>query len=559
MAAKKDKEAQAITYADITPQYLVNVGIPLIIHRTNDDEYLENQYVRAIIDASNQFDTRPIENIYFFDGNRGLTKMHIVKHNGKKVVHEKHTYTPRREEDADIITSTGAIKNATAALSLLIQEVPTANTDRVYIIMRDIDPDFKDPRFTSIIKRFFEESILNAKFGVILLAYTADIPTELREYAILKDTPYMAEAEVQNFIERSGVKNVVDHAKTYAKALTGLSYKQIINAFGLVRETPDIIDDRVKLIEEIKKGLHETPFLEMRRPKYGLETVGGNNILKAKLAKYAYIYTHTDKAKDAKIEGIKGILLVGPPGTAKSVMSEAFAKELNLPFLTLKMGQIYGKYLGDSEKNLKQALDFAESISCLLQIDEIDKEVGENSNAANATETRIVGSLLSRIAESKNTVFVATANKIDNLPPELIRKGRFDHVFFIDLPTIVERHAILEIHLIKRGFDPSGMQEEIKKAAKLTEGYTGAEIEYIVRESMIESFADSKGKETLMWKTIYDTIEDEVPQSLHYRERFDKARTALATIAKPASSLSSFATAVKEAKQSREKTRAEAH
>ena len=219
-----------------------------------------------------------------------------------------------------------------------------------------------------------------------------------------------------------------------------------------------------------------------------------------------------DEAKKFGVDTPKGVLLVGMPGCGKSLAAKASARLFNVPLLRLDIGRLLGKYVGESEHNMRVALKTAESISpCILWIDEIEKAfagINQDGGASDITK-RLFGQFLTWLQEKENTVFVvATANDITAFPPEFLRKGRFDEVFFIDFPNEEEREKIFKIHLEKRG--KLNDKINLKELAEKTIGYCGADIEEVVKMTVetifnvedIENEEDSK----LMTQDLLDSI-----------------------------------------------------
>ncbi len=184
----------------------------------------------------------------------------------------------------------------------------------------------------------------------------------------------------------------------------------------------------------------------------------------------------------------KGILLLGVQGCGKSLAAKAAAAALNAPLLRLDFGSLYQKYHGETERNLRESLKTAETMSpCVLWFDEIEKGVASGHDDS-GTSRRVLGSLLTWMAERRTDVLlVATANNIEQLPPELVRKGRFDEIFFVDLPTLAHRGDIFAIHLRKRGLEPS--QFDLARLAAMTHGFSGAEIEQAIVSSLYAAHA----------------------------------------------------------------------
>jgi len=224
--------------------------------------------------------------------------------------------------------------------------------------------------------------------------------------------------------------------------------------------------------------------------------IGGLENLKRWLAKRKKAFT--PEAKRFGIPAPKGVILLGVQGCGKSMAAKAVAREWGLPLLTMEPGRLYDKYVGESDKNLEKALKTAERMApCVLMIDEIEKGfayVG-SSEADAGLSKRIFGRLLGWLQERKASVFVvATCNQIEALPPELIRKGRFDEIFFIDLPRHDERKEIFTAHLKKRKRDPAAF--DLDALAHASEGFSGAEIEQAIVSGLYTSYSAKKELDT---------------------------------------------------------------
>lgn len=224
--------------------------------------------------------------------------------------------------------------------------------------------------------------------------------------------------------------------------------------------------------------------------KEALSDIGGLNVLKPWLKQKGQIINNWTQARAFGVEPPKGMMIVGMPGCGKSLTAKATSKLFNLPLLKLDMGSLMGKYVGESEGNMRHALKVAEAVSpCVLWMDEVEKAFaglhGQNAEVA----TRMFGYFLSWMQDKTSQVFViATANDISALPPELLRKGRFDEIFYVDFPNESERKAIFEVHLRKR----NQLHDDIKldELVKASKDYSGADIEAVVKESIEKAFID---------------------------------------------------------------------
>ncbi len=229
-----------------------------------------------------------------------------------------------------------------------------------------------------------------------------------------------------------------------------------------------------------------------------IDDIGGLENLKEWLYKKEQIFRQLDKAIKFGVDIPKGIMIVGMPGCGKSLAAKATAKLFEIPLVRLDVGRLLGKYIGESEENMRKALKLSEAISpCVLWIDEIEKAfsgVGGFGGGSDVT-TRLFGQFLTWMQEKENTVFiVATANDISKIPPEFLRKGRFDELFYVDFPNDEERRKIIEIHLKKR--HKWNKDIDIISLVKLTSGYNGADLEAIVKDAIESCFIDGRNQLT---------------------------------------------------------------
>lgn len=224
--------------------------------------------------------------------------------------------------------------------------------------------------------------------------------------------------------------------------------------------------------------------------------------------------------KHSSLDNPKGILLLGVQGSGKSLAAKAVAGFFGIPLLRLDFASLYNKYIGETEKNLRQALQTAEVMSpCILWIDEIEKGISQGNND-DGVSLRILGTLLTWMAEHKGQVFiVATSNDIERLPPELMRKGRIDEIFFVDLPDFETRKEIFSIHLRRRNQSPSAFDLEALSAA--SEGFSGAEIEQAIVSALYSAQSNQEKINTVI---VEDEIEKTQPLSVVMAEKIDYLR-----------------------------------
>jgi len=243
--------------------------------------------------------------------------------------------------------------------------------------------------------------------------------------------------------------------------------------------------------------------------------------LKDWLAKRKNIITDPQKATQFGLTFPRGVLLIGVPGCGKSLCAKAVAMEWQLPLLRLDPSALYNKYIGETEKNFKRAMDTAERIApVVLWIDELEKAFAAGGNEDGGVSQRVLGTFLSWMQERTGDVFVvATANDVSKLPPEFLRKGRFDEIFFVDLPTPESRRAILEIHLRKRSKEPSAF--ELEQVVAATDQFSGAELEQVVVAALYTVFA---AKQELTTEALLAEVRSTRPLALTMAERIAALR-----------------------------------
>ncbi|OYT75045.1 MAG: ATPase, partial [Armatimonadetes bacterium JP3_11] len=261
---------------------------------------------------------------------------------------------------------------------------------------------------------------------------------------------------------------------------------------------------------------------------------GGLDLLKEWLRKRRASLSR--EAREFGLPAPKGVLLLGVQGTGKSLSAKAIANLWGLPMLRLDVGRVFGSLVGASEANMRAAIRTAEAVApCILWIDELEKGfagVQGSGVSDSGTTARVFATFLTWMQDKRAPVFVvATANDVSQLPPELLRKGRFDEIFFIDLPTLPEREQIFAIHLRKRKRDPA--QYDLKTLARATEGFSGAEIEQVVIAGLFTAF--DAGRE-LTTEDMLDEVRHTVPLSVMMREEIEELRTWAQLRTRPASS-----------------------
>ncbi|WP_052572696.1 AAA family ATPase [Haloferula sp. BvORR071] len=281
--------------------------------------------------------------------------------------------------------------------------------------------------------------------------------------------------------------------------------------------------------------------VEVIEAKPNLDDIGGLECLKRWLSQRRPAFGAA--ARDYGLPVPKGLLIVGIPGTGKSLIAKATASVLQLPLLRLDMGRVFGGIVGQSEANLRSVIRTAEAVApCVLWVDELDKAcsgMAGSGGSDGGTSSRVFGSLLSWMQEKIKPVFVvATANDVSQLPPELLRTGRFDSMFFVDLPDAKERTSIWEIVIAGHHRDPRSC--DLTALSKETEGFTGAEIEGAYREALHEAFAE--GREPTP-DDIHTAIAATTPVAKLMKERIEALRKWAKGRARDANTATSLADA----------------
>ena len=279
--------------------------------------------------------------------------------------------------------------------------------------------------------------------------------------------------------------------------------------------------------------------LEIIEVKETLSDIGGLDVLKSWLVQRREALGK--RAQKYRLPNPKGVLLLGVPGTGKSLTAKVAASVLRRPLIRLDMGALMGSMVGESEANLRAAIHVAEAIApCIVWIDELDKGLaGSKSSGATdgGTSARVFGSLISWMQERKASVFIiATANDVTQLPPELLRKGRWDEIFWTDLPNATERDAIWNIKISQCGRKPE--KYDIKELTVASDGYTGAEIEGVVADSLYMAFADHREPcMDDMLKALRDTVPlSKLSDQIDTLRKWAKGRARPATSPEPEAS-----------------------
>ena len=343
---------------------------------------------------------------------------------------------------------------------------------------------------------------------IIWLSPVLQIPPELEKDVTVVDLPMPSEEEYRAILEemidqvkdnpRVLVELDSDGADHIVKACRGLTSSEAENALArtIVSRQGLTGDDVTAILAEKEQIIRKSGILEYTASPEQFGTVGGLENLKQWLRRRNEAFSR--KAQDFGLPSPRGVLLVGVPGCGKSLCAKAVSAEWKKPLLRFDLGRVFGSLVGDSEKNMRKALKTAEDVApAILWIDELEKGLsGSGESGDSGVATRVFGALLTWMEEKKAPVFVvATANDVSKLPPELLRKGRLDEIFFVDLPTPQERGEILMIHLARRGRDPS--EFDLRSVVYATNEFSGAELEEVVVEALFLAFSEENEQKKL--------------------------------------------------------------
>ncbi len=351
-----------------------------------------------------------------------------------------------------------------------------------------------------------------ASQNVLFVAPVVELPVELQNEITILDFKLPDATDIKALLDdmitanakngRIKIEINEDQKQQLVNAALGLTLMEAENAFarGMVNDGRLCVEDVEVILEEKCQVIKKTGILEYVKTDLRMSDVGGLLNLKRWLAKRNGSWL--DRASAYSLPAPKGILITGVPGCGKSLTAKAVSATWQLPLLKMDIGRIFSGIVGSSEENMRRALRTAEAVApSVLWIDEIEKGFASRSSEGDSgTSSRVFGTFLTWMQEKTKPVFViATANDISKLPPELLRKGRFDEIFFVDLPTPSERLAILKLHLSKRLKNPAITATlklgppELARLVEITEGFSGAELEQIIVAALFDAFAENRG------------------------------------------------------------------
>lgn len=425
---------------------------------------------------------------------------------------------------------TSATKEPLAALDHVIEQVEPA-----IFILKDLHPFLTKSNYA--VTRKLKEIALHLKNSfktIVLVSPVLEIPTELEKEITVLNHPLPTRDDLSTLLDQiiadvrqlKQVKVELDDTsrERLLQAALGLTLGEAENVFAkIIVKSERLSGDGVsEVFAEKQQIIRKSGLLEYYATDEDFAHVGGLAVLKDWLTKRAVAFS--DEARAFGLAAPKGILLLGVQGCGKSLCAKAVSNLWQLPLLRFDVGRMFGSFVGSSEENIRRAIAVAESIApAILWVDEIDKAfAGAQSSGASdgGTTARVFGTFLTWLSEKKTPVFVvATANDISQLPPELLRKGRLDEIFFVDLPKPEERMEVFRIHLNKRGRNAAKF--DLTQLALASEKFSGAEIEEAINSGLYDAFY---AKKELTTEQILSALTQTVPLAKTMDEQISTLR-----------------------------------
>lgn len=406
-------------------------------------------------------------------------------------------------------------------------------TKKRYLILKEIHRELEDARVCSALSFLSQRRLYDRRCEttvIIILPY-GRIPQEIETYVSYIEPEYPSDKDIDiiinQHIEANDYVNEFkdEYRETLKLSLRGMSRYDIDRVLDMAMSNNGTLtaQDKEMILKQKKQMVKKSGLMELIDVTVSLDDIGGLNSLKKYFEEKAAVLKDWINAHKYGVKISKGVFIVGMPGCGKSLCAKAAAKALDMPLLKLDIGSMMGKYVGQSEENLRKAIRIAEAAApCVLWIDEIEKALS-GSDGKNDVLTRMFGHFLSWMQEKTSTVYViATANKADDLPPELKRKGRFDEIFCVNLPNLDERQAIFKVHIGK--VPPSSKVNSFnwKKLAEATNGFNGADIESVVNDSVEHCFRNNK--KTLDTNILLEIIRNTVSITKSCKEQIDSMK-----------------------------------
>lgn len=439
-----------------------------------------------------------------------------------------------------------ATRDPIAALNFVMD-----SRDQALFVLKDFHAFISDVTITRRL-RDLTVALKTSYKTLIILAPLLKLPNELEKEVTVVDYGLPDRDDLDRLLEGI-IQSVKDNPQVNTKltdlerdqvlkAAQGLTANEAENVFAKSLVEKHTFDVDV-ILSEKEQIIRKSGILEYYPFSEHIGDVGGLDLLKDWMEKRTIAFT--EKARDFGLPSPRGVLLLGVQGCGKSLSAKAIGSLWRLPLLRLDVGRIFAGIVGSSEENMRKAIRVAESVApCILWLDELEKGFSGTQSSGmsdGGTTSRVFGTFLTWMQDKRAPAFVvATSNDVTALPPELLRKGRFDEIFFIDLPAKEERKQIFTIHLRKRKRNPEDFN--LDQLVDATPGFSGAEIEAVVVDALYDAFdsqrEDAEGHE-LTTESIVEAAHNTVPLSMTMRERIEELREWASTRARAASSVQS--------------------
>lgn len=399
--------------------------------------------------------------------------------------------------------------------------------EKSILVLKDAHMILNDQECVALLKEIALQINNKLDCNIVLISPLINIPSELEKFITFVETDFQTKDNIKDFIRNFINSYKIDPITPelldeLSNAFKGLSEYEIENLLALaIADDGELTRKDLSLVYEQKKQMvFKSGILEMIDVKENINDIGGLEDLKEWLQNKAKVVESLNKAVEYGVSVPKGVLIAGVPGCGKSLCAKATAKMFQVPLLKMDIGKLMGQYLGESERNMRKAIRLAEATApCVLWIDELEKAFSGVGSGGHEVTNRLFGTFLTWMQDKKEMVFVvATANNISNLPPELLRKGRFDETFYVGLPNSDERKKIIQIHINKRRKDDL-KNINLNDIVNKTEGCSGADLEGIICEAIETAFVtnseslttagilDIRSKTNPLYKLMKDSID----------------------------------------------------
>lgn len=418
------------------------------------------------------------------------------------------------------------------------------NQDNEIYVLEDFQ-DFLQERNIIILMRQLAEKLRFVRKHILLISSVMELPVELEKYVTVLDMPLPGRVDLEKTLDlvAKNAKVEIDNdlKKKLIDSALGMTVMEADLAYCLAAVKDNLgINSPITVALEKEQIIKKSGLLDYFQVNESLKSVGGMENLKDWLEKRKQAFDF--KAQAWGLPEPKGLLLLGVPGCGKSLTAKCIASLWNMPLLRLDLGKVFQGEVGSSESNIRRAIATAEAVApCVLWIDEIEKGlsgVQSSGSTDGGTTSRIFSTILTWMQEKTQPVFiVATANDISLLPPELLRKGRFDEIFFVDLPSEADRKSIFSIHLSKNNQKSENFG--LDRLAKESKGFNGAEIEECVKEAMFSAFTENPDFPVMQIIHLLNAIKNTVPLSMTMKEQIEFLRKWASSRAKQAGQLNS--------------------